>query len=141
MSYSHAYNTYNRESVANTPMSLTIGSLPTEGYIYSHYFSYSLARKIPLNWKRAYFEVGGGFAFLVEENHYFDSFNFDNEEGVYRGIYRRVVRSIDWSVPLRVGIFIPVGNKGSIGFERGYFLTNDFFIKGFYFGHKLSIKI
>jgi hypothetical protein len=139
--YNNSVINYVRESVADTPLHPILGELPIEGKVNSEHFSFLINRKITIPWWDLKLEAGTGFAILVEENNFYAPTNFDTEFNFYTGIYSEQVTSIQWQWPLRYAIYKPLGNRGSLGFEGGLFFDTALFIRGIYFGPRLTIGI
>jgi hypothetical protein len=139
--YNNSVIEYSRESVANTPLAPILGDLPIDGRVNSEHFSFLIQRNMLLPVWGLHLDLSTGVAVMVEANEFYDVGNFDEEMNYYTAYFWEQATSIEFQLPLRYAVYKPLGNRGSLGFEGGLFFGKGMFVRGVFFGPRLSIKI
>lgn len=130
---------YFRLSAIGTPI---IGTdLPLDGSVQSDHISFIVNRRFQLPWGGMVAEGGFGMGALVEKNFFYVPISFDEETGFYRGFSGERSTTVNLHVPLRMSIFKPFGEKGSIGLEGYMFVDPKGFVRGMYFGPRIAFGI
>ncbi|MCF1753270.1 hypothetical protein [Mariniradius sediminis] len=130
---------YFRLSAIGTPI---IGTdLPLDGSVQSDHISFIVNRRFELSWGGMVAEGGFGMGALVEKNFFYVPISFDEETGFYRGFSGERSTTVNLHVPLRMSIFKPFGEKGSIGLEGYMFVDPKGFVRGMYFGPRIAFGI
>ena len=130
---------YYRFSAIGTPIIRT--ELPLDGSVQSDHISFIVNRRFELNWGGIVAEGGFGMGALVEKNFFYFPISFDEETGFYRGFSGERSTTVNLHVPLRMSIFKPFGEKGSIGLEGYMFVDPKGFVRGMYFGPRIAFGI
>jgi hypothetical protein len=130
---------YFRLSAIGTPILGT--ELPLDGSVRSEHISFIVNRRLELPWGGLVAEGGFGIGVLVEENFFYVPIFFDEDIGFYRGFSGDRSTTVNLHLPLRMSVFKPFGEKGSIGVEACMFVDPKGFVRGMYIGPRIAFGI
>ncbi|SHM30549.1 hypothetical protein SAMN04488057_10110 [Cyclobacterium lianum] len=129
--YNRSFNTYFRESVAETP--LLNGSLPTRSELISDHFSFLIGRKFPLPlYLRG--QIGLGLGLAIDENRFYQPIFFDEDRGAYRGFNLVEQYQIGLIFPAQISIRKNLGDRWRLGLEAGLFMDDRLRVRSSFWG-------